>query len=154
MEYGLRCFAPQISNSSVALFADDSTAISYLRSQGGTRLPLLNSIAQRILRWAESLPVVFAPQFFMGLGNVLTDSLSIPSQILGSKWILTTEVFQDLCKRWSVSIYLFATSLNHQCCPYFSPFHDPNALGTDALLQHWNGWQAYAFLPGLSFLRC
>ena len=44
-------------------------------------------------------------------------------------------------------VNLFATSLNHQCCPYFSPFHDPNALGTDALLQNWNGWQAYAFPP-------
>ena len=145
MEYGLRFFAPQISNSTVALFADDSTAISYLRNQGGTRSPLLNSIAQRILRWAESLPVVLAPQFFMGLNNVLTDSLSRPNQILGSEWILKTEVFQDLCKRWPVSVDLFATSLNHQCCPYFSPFHDPNALGADALLQNWNGWHAYAF---------
>ena len=78
----------------------------------------------------------------MGLNNVLTDSLYRPNQILGSEWILKTEVFQDLCKRWPVSIDLFATSLNHQCCPYFSPFHDPNAL-----LQNWNGWQAYAFPP-------
>ena len=31
--------------------------------------------------------------------------------------------------------------------PYFSPFHDPNALGTDALLQNWNGWQSYTFPP-------
>ena len=29
----------------------------------------------------------------------------------------------------------------------FSPYHDLNALGTDALLQSWNGWQAYAFPP-------
>ena len=56
-------------------------------------------------------------------------------------------MFQDLHKRSLVSIDLFATSLNHQCCPYFSPFHDPNELGTDTLLQNWNGWQAYAFPP-------
>ena len=84
--------------------------ISCLRNQGGTRSPLLNSIAQRILRWAESLPVVLAPQFFMGLNDVLTDSLSRTNQILGSEWILKSEVFQDLCKRWPVSIDLFATS--------------------------------------------
>ena len=83
----------------------------------------------------------------MGRNNVLADSLSRPNQILGSEWTLKTEVFQDLRKRWPVSIDLFATSLNHQCCPYFSPFHDPNALGTDALLQNWSGWQAYAFPP-------
>ena len=59
VEYGF--FAPQISNSTVALFADDSTAISYLHNQGCTRSLLLDSIAQPILRWAESLPVVLAP---------------------------------------------------------------------------------------------
>ena len=53
----------------------------------------------------------------------------------------------DLCWRWPVSIDLFATSLNHRCSIYFSPYHDRNALGTDALLQSWNGWQAYAFPP-------
>ena len=37
--------------------------------------------------------------------------------------------------------------LSHQCSIYFSPFHDPNALATDALLPNWNGWQAYAFPP-------
>ena len=46
-----------------------------------------------------------------------------------------------------MSVDLFATSLNHHCLPYFSPFRDPNALGTDALLQPWDGWQAYAFPP-------
>ena len=91
--------------------------------------------------------MVLAPQFIMGRNNVLADSFSRLNQILGSEWTLKTEVFQDLRKRWLVSIDLFATLLNHQCCPYFSPFHDPNALGTDALLQNWNGWQAYAFPP-------
>ena len=56
-------------------------------------------------------------------------------------------VFHQLRQRWPVAIDLFATSLNHRCIPYFSPFHDPNSIGTDALLQQWNGWQAYAFPP-------
>ena len=46
-----------------------------------------------------------------------------------------------------MSIGLFATSLAHRCLPYFSPFHDPSALGTEVLLQPWNGWQAYVFPP-------
>ena len=55
--------------------------------------------------------------------------------------------FQQLRRKWPVSIDLFATSLNHRGLPYFSPFRDPNALGTDALLEPWDGWQAYAFPP-------
>ena len=53
----------------------------------------------------------------------------------------------DLRKRWPVMIDLFATSLNHLCSLYFSPFHDPSALGTDAFLQNWDGYQVHAFLP-------
>ena len=55
--------------------------------------------------------------------------------------MLKQEVFLDLLKRWPVMIDLFATSSNHQCSLYFSPFHDLNALGTDALLQNWDGYQ-------------
>ena len=47
----------------------------------------------------------------------------------------------------AVSINLFAITLFHCCLPYFSLFHDPNALRTEVLLQPWNGWQAYAFPP-------
>ena len=147
IERALPWFAPHLVGSSLAIFADNSTAIAYLRNQGGTHSSLLNSIAQRILRWAESLPVVISPQFIMGKHNVLADALSRPNQILGSGWTLKQEVFRDLCKRWPVSIDLFATSQNHRCSIYISPYHDHNALGTDALLQNWNRWQAYAFPP-------
>ena len=145
VERALRWFAPLLVGSSVAIFADNSTAISYLRNQCGTHSSFLNSIAQRILCWAEDLPVVISPQFIMGKHNVLADALSRLNQILGSEWTLKQEVFRDLCRRWPVSIDLFATSQNHRCFIYFSPYHDRNELGTDALFQNWNGWQAYAF---------
>ena len=147
IERALLWFGPHLVGSSVAVFADNSTAISYLRNQGGTRSSFLNSIAQRILRWAESLPLVVSSQFIMGKHNVLADALSRPNQILGSEWTLKQEVFRDLCKRWPVSIDLFATSQNHRCSIYFSPYHDHNALGINVLLQNWNEWQAYAFPP-------
>ena len=147
IERALKWFAPLLVGSSVAVFADNSTAVSYLRNQGGTHSSLLNSIAQRILHWAEDQSIVISPQFVMGKHNVLADALSRPNQILGAEWTLKQEVFTDLCWRWPVSIGLFATSQNHRCSLYFSPYHDLNALGTDAQLQNWNGWQAYAFPP-------
>ena len=84
LERALHCFTSQIRDSSVVIFADNSTAIAYLRNQGGTRSLLLNSIAQPILRWSETLPVHLTPQFIMGRHNVLADSLSRPNQVLGS----------------------------------------------------------------------
>ena len=41
VEFGLHKFQHLVSNSSVAVFADNSTALAYLRKQGGTRSPLL-----------------------------------------------------------------------------------------------------------------
>ena len=147
IESALKWFAPLLAGSSVAVFADKSTAVSYLRNQGGTRSSFLNSIGQRILRWAEDLSVVISPQFIMGKHNVLADALSRPNQILGSEWTLKQEVFRDLCRRWPVSIGLFATSQIHSYSLYFSPYHNHNTMETDALLRNWNGWQAYAFPP-------
>ena len=114
---------------------------------GGTRSPVLNSIAQRILRWAESIDLVLKPQFIQGKNNVLADSLSRPNQVQGSEWTLKWEVFRELNNKWPVMIDLFATSLNHHCSLYFSSFRDPSAIGTDALLQNWDGYQVYAFPP-------
>ena len=139
-------FTPQLVDSTVAVFVDNSTAIAYLCNQGDTK-SLLNSIAQRILHWAESIPVILAPQFIKGQNNVLADSLSRPNLVHGSEWSLKQEVFLDLQGRSPVMLDLFATSLNHQCSPYFSPFQDPMALGTDAFLQNWDGYQMFTFPP-------
>ena len=96
VEYGLRHFQLLVSNSTVAVFADNSTALAYLRKQGGTRSPVLNSIAQRILRWAESIDLILVPQFIQGRNNVLADSLSRPNQVQRSEWTLKWEVFREL----------------------------------------------------------
>ena len=143
VEYGLHYFAPQLVDSTIAVFIYNSTAIAYLRNQGGTKSPPLNAVAQRVLRWAESIPVVLAPQFIKGKNNVLADALSRPNQIQGSEWTLKKEVFLELQTRWPVMLDLFATSLNHQCSLYFSPYHDPK----DASLQTWDNYQVFAFPP-------
>ena len=57
------------------------------------------------------------------------------------------EAFHDLLRRWPASIDLFATSFNHRLPVYFSPMIDPQLAGTDAMLQLWDGLQAYAFPP-------
>ena len=145
--YALQHFLPLVRNAAEAVYADNTTALAYLRHQGGTRSATLIQTAQVLLRWAEANSITPLHQFIMGPNNVLADVLSRPHQILGSEWTLKLSVFNQLCLRWPVMIDLFATSLNHCCTPYFSPFHDPNSIGTDALLQQWDGWQAYAFPP-------
>ena len=95
----------------------------------------------------ESLSIRLAPQFFPGSNNVLADALSRPHQLPHTEWSLNMTVFLSLRRLWPVQIDLFATSANHRCSIYFSPFWDPRSAGTDAFLQSWDGLQAYAFPP-------
>ena len=144
---GLRQFQSSLRGMTVAVFCDNTTAVAYLRKEGGTRSPLLNSLAQEILRWTESLSIRLAPQFLPGSQNVLADALSRPHQLPHSEWSLNMDVFLSLRRLWPVQIDLFATSDNRRCSIYFSPLHDPMSAGTDAFLQSWDGLQAYAFPP-------
>ena len=146
VEKGLLHFQSALRGSTVAISVDN-TAVAYLRKSGGTCSLFLNKIAQRILRWSELHEVSLAPQFIPGCRNVLADSLSHPHQILDSEWTLHAEVFRDLSRMWPVMMDLFATSANHRCSVYFSPFRDPQSAGTDAFLQSWDGLLAYAFPP-------
>ena len=135
------------SGRTISVFCDNSTAVSYLRKEGGTRSPFLNSLAQGILRWAESLSIRLTPQFIPGSLNVLADSLSRPHQLPHTEWSRNPEVFRSISRLWPVRIDLFATSENRQCSIFFSLFRGPMAAGMDAFLQPWDGLQAYAFPP-------
>ena len=147
VERGLLHFQSLVCDSTVSIFADNSTAVAYLRKSWSTRSPSLNTIAQQILRWAEFHSIILTPQFIMGRNNVLADALSRPNQIQDLEWTLKMVVFFELWKQWPVMVDLFATSANHRCSLYFSPFHDPQALGTDAVLHSWDNLQVYAFPP-------
>ena len=135
-------FVHLLSHQLVALFFDNTTALSYLRKEGGTQSATLNTLAQEILRLCEAHGVHLLPQFIPGRLNVLADSLSRASQVLSSEWTLSPEVCRELFRRWSVSIDLFATSLNHRLPAYFSPMVDPQSARMDAMLQPWDNLQA------------
>ena len=147
VQLGLFQFQSAVQGRTVAVFCDNTTAVAYLRKEGGTRSPLLNILAQEIIRWTESLSILLAPQFLPGSNNVLADALSRPHQLPNTEWSLNMTVFLSLRRLWPVQIDLFATSDNHRCSIYFSPFRDPKSAGTDAFLQSWDGLQAYAFPP-------
>ena len=145
VQLGLFQFRSALQGRTVAVFCYNATAVTYLRKEGGTRSPLLNTLAQEILRWTESLSIRLAPQFLPGSDTVLADALSHPLQLPHTEWSLNMTIFLSLRRFWSVQIDLFATSANHRYLISFSPFRDPRSAGTDAFLQSWDGLQAYAF---------
>ena len=145
--FAIRGFLPHLRGQTVAIYSDNSTALAYLRKQGGTHSSSLNEVAQVLLRLCEDQSVRLLLQFIPGHLNVLADSLSRRSQVLGSEWTLCHQAFAELLRRWPATIDLFATAMTHRLPVYFSPMFDPMSAGTDAMLQSWDGLQAYAFPP-------
>ena len=144
---GLSSFAPLMMNQVVAVFCDNTTALAYLRNQGGTLSSSLNALAKEVLLWAEKNSTLLLPQFVMGKKNVIADSLSRTHQVIGSEWTLHQDVVNDLLQRWPATVDLFATALNFRLSVYLAPLLDPQSAGTDALWQPWANRQAYAFPP-------
>ena len=140
-------FRTQLQGLRIGLFTDNTTTVAYLRKSGGTRSSNLNNVAQDILRLCEKDKIQLFPQFLAGKLNVMADALSRSNQVLGAEWTLCEEVFLEVQHRWSVTIDLFATHLNHRLPVYFSPVRDPMSAGTDAMLQSWDGMEVYAFPP-------
>ena len=143
--FAIRGFLPHLRGQTVAVYSDNSTALAYLRKQGGTHSSSLNEVVQVLLRLCEAQSVRLLPQFIPDHLNVLADSLSRRSQVLGSEWTLCPQAFAELLRRWPATIDLFATAMTHRLPVYFSPMYDPMSAGTDAMLQSWDGLQAYAF---------
>ena len=143
----LKEFLPLISNKRVGVFCDNTTAIAYLKKEGGTKSESLNSLTQVFLRDAEANNILLIPQFVAGSMNVIADSLSRSNQVLGAEWTLCQTIVQDLIKKWPANVDLFATSLNFRLPIYFSPVKDPMSAGTDAMLHSWDNLQASAFPP-------
>ena len=106
IKLGLHQFQSSLQGRRVAVFCDNTTAVAYLRKEGGARSPLLNTLAQAILRWSESLSIHLAPQFLPDSNNVLADELSRPHQLPHSKWSLNMAVFRSLSRLRPKSIYL------------------------------------------------
>ena len=95
VQLGLFQFQSALQGRTVAVFCNNTTAVAYLRKEGGTRSPLLNNLAQEILRWTESLSIRLALQFLLGSNNVLADALSRPHQLPHTEWSLNMTVCSD-----------------------------------------------------------
>ena len=145
--FAVRGFLPSLRGRVVVVFSDNTMALAYLKKQGGTRSSTLNAVAQTVLCLCEVSHIQLLPQFIPGRLNVLADSLSRRSLVIGSEWTLCSEAFSQLLRQWSSTVDLFATVLNHCLLVYFSPMVDLQSAGTDAMLQTWDSLQAYAFPP-------
>ena len=127
---------------------DNSTVVSHIRNQGGTKSKKLCQQTLEVLSWTHQNNIQLLAKYVPGARNVLADQLSRRNQTLPSEWSLHPQICRWIWKTWDTPwIDLFATKLNHQLPVYMSPIPDPQAWSTDALVQSWDRMIAYAYPP-------
>ena len=132
----------------VAVLSDNSTALAYIRRQGGTHSLSLFQETFALFQWLEDFRVVLLPRFVPGHLNVVADSLSRRDQVVDAEWSLLDTVCSALWDLWGAPwIDLFASSLNNKLPVYCSPLMNDGAWAVDAMLQDWQGWEMYCFPP-------
>ena len=135
---------PSLTGKSILWHTDSSTAIAYIRKEGGTVSLVLLGIAAEILLHRRQLRV--RPVFLPSEENLLADAAS-RFQVLPD-WHLHSNLFQQFVRRWGLpEIDLFATHLSAHLDRFFAWGQSQEAEGFDALAQEWNFLLAYAFPP-------
>lgn len=140
----------KLQGKSVLILIDNSTAVSYLRNQGGTHSRSLTKLTRRIFQLAHRWKISLIPQHIAGQLNVLADLASRAGQVIPSEWAVSESLFQWIQQQvpWKeLAIDFFANSRNHRLPKYVSPCPDPQAWAVDALSCAIPRVPIYAFPP-------
>ena len=140
----IQAFLKNQSNLAVKLRLDNTTAVTYVNNQGGTRSPSLTLLTLELWNWCLQRNILITAEHLPGVSNVLADRES-RTFIDSNDWKLQPEIIQYFLKDREID--LFATRLTNQLKSYVSWRPDPHAVATDAFSIDWSQMKGYAFPP-------
>lgn len=138
-----------IQGQNLLVRCDNSTVVSYVNLQGGTKSPSLCFLLWDMFQWCLKRDIHLHAAHIPGKQNCLADSLSRGhSHVKLTEWSLHPSIVQTIFQILGTpNIDLFATKSNHKLQVYCSPIPDPLAYACDSLSINWTGMFAYAFPP-------
>ena len=140
--------APLLQGHQVMVATDNSTVVSYINKQGGTRSTSLLRLTIELFLWLESQDIIVRARHIPGCLNVIADHLSRPNQPIPTEWSLHPEIVKRIFRFWGTpEVDMFATLSNSHLPRFMSPVPEPRALAVDALSQDWQGRSMYMFPP-------
>ena len=133
----LQAFHHLTVGTSVLLRLDNTTAVSYIKRQGGTRSHSLLKEVEPIMIWAQKHLSNVTAVYLPGSQNIQADFLSRVSMD-NNEWSLHADVFQWLKSLGFLpEVDLFASPCNFKLEKYYTRFKCPQAFGVDALTEQW-----------------
>ncbi|GFO37112.1 reverse transcriptase [Plakobranchus ocellatus] len=143
---GIQSLCRKLSNCSLRVEMDNTTAVAYINNMGGTHSAACNAITRQILLWCKARGIWLLACHIAGKDNDIADSYS-RKQSINTEWSLNREVFSRLCKTFGTPrIDIFAARTNHQLPKYMSLYPDPNAVAINTFFHSWNQY-IYIFPP-------
>jgi hypothetical protein len=130
-------FQNQLQNKHVLIQCDNSTVVSYINRQGGTKSPSLCMLLWKFLLWAQERGISFQAVHVAGESNVRADRLS---RVFASplEWMLDKRIVRNFFGILGVpQIDLFASQVNHQLPVYCARNWDDQAYHINALNMSW-----------------
>ena len=145
--FGIKALCGDLSDCHILLQMDNTTAVAYVREQGGTKSLACNRIAREIWQFAKGRHLWITPSHIPGSENVVADR---ESRVFNdqTEWQLDPGVFKELVNiLGKPQVDMFASRLNAQCERYVTWRPDPAAIAVDAFTVDWSQELIYCFPP-------
>ena len=144
----LQHWDPVLQGHQVMIATDNSTIVSYINKQGGTRSPTLLRLTVDLFLWLEAQNIIVRARHIPGCLNVIAGHLSRLNKPILTEWSLHPEIVKRIFRLWGTpEVNMFATVSNSHLPWFMSPIPEPRALAVDALSQDWQGRSVYMFPP-------
>ncbi|CAB4015453.1 Transposon Tf2-6 poly [Paramuricea clavata] len=151
---GLKSFYRNLQHKHVQAFMDNTTAVAYVNSMGGTKSTQVNKLAKEVWNWCIEHGVHLTATHIPGSTNVDADKESRHFND-NTEWMLRPDIFKQLVGKFgSPNIDLFASRLNRQVSCFASWRPDPEATHIDAFSIDWSKFFFYAFPPFSLVAQC
>ena len=144
-----------ISEKKILIKSDNSTVVSYINRQGGTRSPTLCLHTRHLLIWCIQRGIFLTAVHIPGIDNTLADNLSRGVSLNPTEWSLAPQIVQTIFERVGIfpTMDLFATRHNKQTQVFCSRTWDEKAFAIDALSISWNRMTSVRISPNFPDLQ-
>lgn len=150
----IKSLCANCSESHIRIECDNTTAVCYINSMGGSRSQECNSITKEIWNYCIQHNLWLSATHLPGCENTEADAESRQFNDR-TEWMLDPEIFNLITlKLGNPDIDLFASRLNKQCSSYASWRPDPEAQFVDAFSANWSNFYFYAFPPFSLIGKC
>lgn len=119
---------PLSKNSTILIRTNNTTSLSYINKQGGTRSLLLLELATEVWNWCLQRNIMIQAQHISGVSNTVAD-LESRRTFFKNQWQILPTVFQEIEQMWGpFTIDLFADRTTKLLPKYVSWLPDPDAF--------------------------